>query len=80
MSNQRPLQALEAAFTRCEKNNRAQLLEQNAHLFLVTVKDGRPVFARRYADTARGRDVISGHAPRHYPKPDLSDHTSLPIE
>ena len=47
---------------------------------MFKVKDGRPVFACLYADTARGRDVISGHAPRHYPKPDLSDHTSLPIE
>jgi ketosteroid isomerase-like protein len=53
---------------------------QNEHLFLFKVRDGRPVFARLYADTARGRDVISGHAPRHYPKPDLSDHTPLPIE
>ena len=44
------------------------------------VKEGRPVFARLYADTARGRDVISGHEPRHYPKPDLSDQTPRPIE
>jgi hypothetical protein len=47
---------------------------------MFKVKDGRPVFARLYADNARGRGVISGHAPRHYPKPDLSDHTSLLIE
>jgi ketosteroid isomerase-like protein len=46
---------------------------QNEHLFLFKVKDGRPVFARLYADTARGRDVISGQEPRYYPKPDLSD-------
>jgi uncharacterized protein len=49
---------------------------QNEHLFLFKVKDGRPVFARLYADTARGRDVISGHEPRRYPKPNLSDQAS----
>jgi uncharacterized protein len=49
---------------------------ENEHLFLFKVKEGQPVFARLYADTARGRDVISGHEPRHYPKPDLSDQTS----
>jgi uncharacterized protein len=49
---------------------------QNEHLFLFKVKAGRPVFARLYADTARGRDVISGREPRHYPKPDLGDQTS----
>lgn len=113
MSNQRVLQALEAAFTGHQKNSRAQLFQllsdeftfemsdagdtivvpvktdalsihgiplQNEHLFLFKMKDGRAVFARLYADTARGRDVISGHAPRHYPRPDLSDRTSLPIE
>ena len=53
---------------------------QNEHLFLFKMKDGRPVFARLYADTARGRDASCGHAPRHYPKPDLSDQTSRPIE
>jgi hypothetical protein len=47
---------------------------------MFKVKDGRPVFARLYAGNARGRDLISGHAPRHYPEPDLSDHTSLLIE
>ena len=40
---------------------------------MFKVKDGRPVFARFYADNARSRDVISGHAPRHYPKPDLTE-------
>jgi uncharacterized protein len=49
---------------------------QNEHLFLFKVKEGHPIFARLYADTARGRDVISGHEPRRYPKPDLSDKTS----
>ena len=52
---------------------------RNEHLFLFKVRDGRPVFARLYADTARGRDVMSGHEPRHYPKPDLSEHVSRPI-
>ena len=52
---------------------------QNEHLFLFRVRDGRPVFARLYADTARGRDVMSGHEPRHYPKPDLSEHLSRPV-
>ena len=47
---------------------------------MFKVKDGRPVFARLYAANARGSDVISGHAPRHYPKSDLSDHTSLLVE
>jgi ketosteroid isomerase-like protein len=49
---------------------------RNEHLFLFKVKAGRPVFARLYADTARGRDVISGREPRHYPKPDLGDGPS----
>jgi uncharacterized protein len=53
---------------------------QNEHLLLFKVKDGRPVFACLYADTARGRDVISGHAPRRYPKPDVSDRTYVPTE
>ena len=44
---------------------------QNEHLFLFKVKEGLPVFARLYADTAHGRDVIAGQEPRHYPKPDL---------
>jgi ketosteroid isomerase-like protein len=52
----------------------------NERLFLFKVKDGRAVFERFYADTARGRDVISGHAHRHCPQPDLSDHTSPLIE
>jgi uncharacterized protein len=45
---------------------------QNEHLFLFKIRDGRPVHARLYADTARGRDVIAGEEPRHYPKPDLT--------
>jgi ketosteroid isomerase-like protein len=45
---------------------------QNEHLFLFKIRDGRPVHARLYADTARGRDVIAGQEPRHYPKPDLT--------
>ena len=44
---------------------------QNEHLFLFKIIDGRPVYARLYADTARGRDVIAGEEPRHYPKPNL---------
>jgi ketosteroid isomerase-like protein len=52
---------------------------QNEHLFLFKVKEGRPIFARLYADTARGRDVIAGHEPRHYPKPDLGDQTPSTI-
>ena len=43
---------------------------QNEHLFLFKIRDGRPVYARLYSDTARGRDVIAGEEPRHYPKPD----------
>ncbi len=45
---------------------------QNEHLFLFKIRDGRPVYARLYADTARGRAVIAGEKPRHYPKPDLT--------
>ncbi|WP_422733090.1 nuclear transport factor 2 family protein [Micromonospora sp. WMMD558] len=41
---------------------------RNEHLFLFKVKDGRVVFGRLYADTARGRDVISGQEPRRYPR------------
>ena len=47
---------------------------------MFNVKDGRPAFACLYAANARGCDVIFGHAPRRYPKSDLSDHTSLLIE
>jgi ketosteroid isomerase-like protein len=45
---------------------------QNEHLFLFKIRDRRPVHARLYADTARGRDVIAGEEPRHYPKPDFT--------
>jgi len=44
---------------------------QNEHLFLFKIRDRRPVHARLYADTVRGRDVIAGEELRHYPKPDL---------
>lgn len=45
---------------------------ENEHLFLFRVKDGKIVYGRIYADTARGRDVLEGHEPRRYPKLDLS--------
>ena len=51
---------------------------QNEHLFLFKGKDERAVFARRYADTAFGRDLISGHAHRAPFEPYLGDHASLP--
>jgi ketosteroid isomerase-like protein len=44
----------------------------NEHLFLFKVRDGKFVFGRLYADTARGRDVIAGREPRSYPRADLS--------
>ena len=53
---------------------------QNEHLFLFKVKDGWAVFARLYADTARGRAVVSGHAACSLSQSDLSDHTLLPTE
>lgn len=43
----------------------------NEHLFLFKVRDGKVVFGRLYADTARGRDVIEGQPPRRYPRPSL---------
>jgi ketosteroid isomerase-like protein len=39
---------------------------RNEHLFLFKVKDGRLVYGRLYADTARGRDVLAGLEPRRY--------------
>jgi fermentation-respiration switch protein FrsA (DUF1100 family)/ketosteroid isomerase-like protein len=48
---------------------------RNEHLFLFKVKDGRLVFGRLYADTARGRDVIAGLEPRRYPRPQLRSQT-----
>ncbi|WP_455286746.1 nuclear transport factor 2 family protein [Cupriavidus necator] len=45
---------------------------ENEHLFLFRVKDGKIVYGRIYADTARGRDVLEGREPRRYPKLDLS--------
>jgi ketosteroid isomerase-like protein len=44
---------------------------ENEHLFLFQVKDGKIVYGRIYADTAKGRDVLEGIEPRLYPKPDL---------
>jgi ketosteroid isomerase-like protein len=41
---------------------------ENEHLFLFRVKDGKIVYGRIYADTARGRDVLEGREPRRYPK------------
>lgn len=40
----------------------------NEHCFLFRIKDGRIVYGRIYADTARGRDVLEGREPRKYPK------------
>jgi ketosteroid isomerase-like protein len=45
---------------------------RNEHLFLFRVKDGRVVYGRLYADTARGRDVIAGQEPRRFPRPTLT--------
>ena len=45
---------------------------RNEHLFLFKVRDGKVFFCRLYADTARGRDVIEGHAPRKYPRAAIS--------
>lgn len=45
---------------------------RNEHLFLFKVKEGRVVFGRLYADTARGRDVIAGEEPRRYPRAALT--------
>ena len=39
---------------------------RNEHLFLFKVEDGRLVYGRLYADTARGRDVLAGLEPRRY--------------
>ena len=41
---------------------------ENEHLFLFRVKDGKFVYGRIYADTARGRDVLEGREPRRFPK------------
>lgn len=41
---------------------------ENEHLFLFRVKNGKIVYGRIYADTARGRDVLEGRQPRKYPK------------
>jgi ketosteroid isomerase-like protein len=45
---------------------------RNEHLFLFKVRDGKVVFGRLYADTARGRDVIEGREPRRYPRATLA--------
>ncbi|GGV57493.1 nuclear transport factor 2 family protein [Streptomyces massasporeus] len=44
----------------------------NEHLFLFKVRDGKVVFGRLYADTARGRDVMAGQEPRRYPRATLA--------
>jgi ketosteroid isomerase-like protein len=44
---------------------------ENEHLFLFKVKDGKIVYGRIYADTAKGRDVLDGVEPRQYPKLDI---------
>ncbi|WP_372573632.1 nuclear transport factor 2 family protein [Ruegeria jejuensis] len=44
----------------------------NEHCFLFKVENGKIVYARIYADTAKGRDVIAGREPKQFPKPDLS--------
>ncbi|WP_321964659.1 nuclear transport factor 2 family protein [Paraburkholderia sp. J7] len=41
---------------------------ENEHLFLFKVSDGKLVYGRIYADTARGRDLLEGREPRRYPK------------
>ncbi|NWA29890.1 nuclear transport factor 2 family protein [Pseudomonas gingeri] len=41
---------------------------ENEHLFLFRVEADTIVWGRIYADTARGRDVLEGREPRHYPK------------
>jgi hypothetical protein len=56
MRIRRLLRAPEAAFTWYERNSREQLFE----LLL-----GRAVFARLYADTARGRDMTPDNVDRH---------------
>jgi uncharacterized protein len=48
--------------------SRKGILMENEHLFLFRVRDGRVVYGRLYADTARGRDVLEGREPRRYPK------------
>jgi hypothetical protein len=87
MRNRRLLQAPQAAFTGHEKNSRAQLFELLSDEFALrcpipclsaaAISDAMSLL---YSDNARGRDVISGHAPRQYPKPDPSDRASLPTE
>ncbi|MEU6230647.1 nuclear transport factor 2 family protein [Streptomyces sp. NPDC047042] len=46
---------------------------RNEHLFLFKVRDGKVIFGRLYADTARGRDVLEGREPRRYPRATLAD-------
>jgi hypothetical protein len=45
---------------------------ENEHLFLFKVKEGKIVYGRIYADTAKGRDVLEGLEPRLFPKPNLA--------
>ncbi len=41
---------------------------ETEHLFLFGVRDGKLVYGRIYADTARGRELLEGREPRRYPK------------
>ncbi|MDN4056020.1 nuclear transport factor 2 family protein [Massilia sp. YIM B02763] len=54
---------------RAQARNGAQM--ENEHLFLFRIEDGMIVHGRIYADTAKGRDVLAGQAPRRYPKLDV---------
>ncbi|MGS2589605.1 nuclear transport factor 2 family protein [Streptomyces hebeiensis] len=44
---------------------------RNEHLFHFKYRDGQIVWARLYADSARGRDVIAGLEPQRFPALDL---------
>jgi uncharacterized protein len=44
------------------------IVMENEHLFLFRTHNGRFVYGRLYADTARGRDVLEGREPRRYLK------------
>jgi ketosteroid isomerase-like protein len=45
---------------------------ENEHCFLFKVKNGKIVYGRIYADTAKGRDVLDGVEPKQYPKLDIA--------
>jgi uncharacterized protein len=55
---------------RAQAKNGAKM--ENEHLFLFKVKDGKIVYGRIYADTAKGKDVLEGKEPKLYPKLDFS--------